>query len=233
MMQGKTYWLIGASEGIGEALAHELDAQGCKLVLSARSLDRLNILSARLDQKPMVLPFDVSDATAISQACHAMERIDGIIYMAGAYWPMAVQEWNGQQVATMTDVNYLGALRVLDHCLPQFVEQDRGHIVLIGSLAGMSGLPGAIGYGASKAALMHLGRDMQKDLRGTGVRVQTINPGFVKTRLTDQNDFTMPFIQTPQQAARAIIRAMAGPRANVSFPWHFALWFKIRRALGY
>lgn len=232
MTPSETYWLVGASEGIGAALAQEMDAAGFRLVLSARSEDRLAQVAAGLSQEPRLVPLDVTDPASVSAAQEMAGEVDGIVYLAGAYWPMRAQEWNAEQVETMIDVNFTGGARVLGAVLPGMVTRDRGHVVIVGSLAGFSGLPGAIGYGASKAGLMHLGLDMQKDLRGTGVHVQIVNPGFVRTRLTDKNDFSMPFVMETDAAARRVLRAMRLSARVSSFPALFALWFKLRRALG-
>lgn len=232
IVRGKTYWLVGASDGIGEALARHLVSEGAQVILSGRSEDRLGGIADELGPLARALPMDVTDAEAVRNAAVQAAHMDGFVYLAGAYWPMTAQEWDPGKVSTMTDVNYLGALRVLGEVLPRMVKSGQGHIVLVGSLAGFSGLPGAIGYGASKAALMHLGLDMQQDLRGSGVKVQIINPGFVRTRLTDKNSFRMPFIMDPDKAGELMCKAMKTSRRVVSFPALFALWFKGRRTLG-
>ena len=236
MMAGKTYWIVGASEGLGRAIAAQLDGLGVKLILSARNAERLADLVGTLEHARAV-PLDVSDADSVAKAAAQVGRIDGLIYCAGQYTPLTAQEWNVSQIDAMCEVNFNGAIRVLGHVVPEFVTRNHGHIVLIGSLAGFRGLPGAIGYGASKAALMHLGENMAADLRGTDVKVQIVNPGFIKTRLTDKNDFAMPFIQTPEKAARHVVDAMRGNRFSTSFPrpfsWLFTLGRFLPRALFY
>ena len=124
------------------------------------------------------------------------------------------------------DVNFTGAARVLGTVVPGFVARNRGHVVLTGSLAGFRGLPGSIGYGSSKAGLMHLAESMHADLRGTGVEVQLANPGFIRTRLTDKNEFHMPFLMEPDQAAAEMFTLMSGNRFKRSFPWAFSLVFR-------
>jgi short-subunit dehydrogenase len=131
----------------------------------------------------------------------------------------------------MCQVNFIGAVRLLGHVVPGFARRGAGHVVLIGSLAGHRGLPGAIGYGASKAALMHLGETLYADLRRSGVRIQIVNPGFIRTRLTAKNDFAMPFIQTPQAAADHVMCAMRGARFSTSFPAPFSWLFTLGRWL--
>ena len=132
----------------------------------------------------------------------------------------------------MADVNFTGAVRVLGHVVPAMVTRDAGHIVLTGSLAGFRGLPGAVGYGASKAGIMSLAETLHADLWRTGVRVQLANPGFIKTRLTDKNQFNMPFLMTPEQAAQETFELMCDTGAfDRSFPRLFSLVFRLSRLL--
>ena len=127
---------------------------------------------------------------------------------------------------TMADVNFTGAMRLMGVVVPRFVARDRGHIVLTGSLSGFRGLPGAAPYVASKAGVMALAESLHADLHRTGVQVQLVNPGFVKTRLTDKNDFKMPFIMEPDQAARLYFEHMTGDRFKRSFPTMFSWVFR-------
>ncbi|MEM1399221.1 MAG: SDR family NAD(P)-dependent oxidoreductase, partial [Pseudomonadota bacterium] len=192
MLDGKTYWIVGASEGLGRALAEEMDAAGAKLILSARSQDRLEALAGALKHTARAVPCDVTSSDSVLAAWQSVGDIDGVIYMAGAYEPMRAQDWNGDDVARICEVNFTGATRILSHVVPSFTKRGAGHIVIVGSLAGYRGLPGAIGYGASKAAIMHLAETLEADLWHTPVRVQLFNPGFIRTRLTDKNQFSMP-----------------------------------------
>ena len=122
----------------------------------------------------------------------------------------------------MLDVNLTGAARVLGHVLPPMVERDQGHIVLTGSLSGFRGLPNACGYGASKAGLMSLAETLHADLINTGVDIQLINPGFIKTQLTDKNEFNMPFIMEPNVAAREFVEHMNNSSFAKNYPWIFS-----------
>jgi len=224
--QGKRYWLVGASEGLGAALAEKISRAGAEVILSARSADKLAEVAARLPGKSQVVVCDVSDDASVVQAAAQAGQIDGIVFLAGVYWPQRSTEWNAEQVNAMCDINFTGCARVLGQVVPGMVARDSGHIVLTGSLSGFRGLPGAIGYGASKAAVMYLAEGMYGELRGTGVDVQLANPGFIKTRLTDKNDFSMPFIMTPEQAAQEIFDHMQGDGFKKSFPWGFSLLFR-------
>lgn len=223
-LAGKTYWLIGASEGLGKALAEALSAKGAKLVLSARSAEKLEALAARLPDA-RALPCDVA------QEMPNPGPVDGIIYCAGSYEPMAAEDWDTANATQMAEINFTGALRALGQTVPRFAQRGAGHIVLIGSLAGFFGLPGAIGYGASKAALMHLAENLRADLKGRNVIVQRINPGFIETRLTEKNKFKMPQIMTPEAAAAHVVAAMERGRFSTSFPAPFAWVFTLGRFL--
>ncbi|NCO20458.1 MAG: SDR family NAD(P)-dependent oxidoreductase [Rhodobacterales bacterium] len=227
--QGKRYWLVGASEGLGAALAQKLSRAGAEVILSARSAERLAEVAAGLPGKVQVVPCDVSSDDSVAQAAAKVGAVDGVVYLAGVYWPQRSQGWDAAQVTAMCDVNFTGCARVLGQVVPGMVARDAGHIVLTGSLSGFRGLPGAVGYGASKAAVMYLAEGMYGELRNTGVDVQLANPGFIKTRLTDKNDFSMPFIMTPEQAAQQMFEHMQGDRFAKSFPFGFSLLFRFSR----
>jgi len=226
MFEQKRYWLVGASEGLGRALAVELSQLGAQLVLSARSGERLDALAQSLTGTHEVLPFDVTDRGAVKAAHETIGQLDGVIYAAGVYWPMSAKDWNQDQVEQMIDINFAGGARVLGPVVKDFAARDQGHVVVIGSLSGFRGLRGAIGYGASKGGLMHLAETMQADLHRTNVKVQLINPGFIKTRLTDKNDFEMPFIMTAEQAAKEVVEDMRSDRFQSNFPRVFSWLFR-------
>lgn len=224
--QGKRYWLVGASDGLGAALAQRLSAAGAHVIVSARSEDKLKALVESLPHEASYQTVDVSDDASITAATEAIGQIDGVVYLAGVYWPFGAQEWNADEATAMADVNFTGLVRVMGRVVPQFVTRNAGHIVVTGSLSGFRGLPGSIGYTASKAGTMSLAECMYADLRGTGVDVQVANPGFIKTQLTDKNDFSMPFIMTPEEAAEHMFRHMNSTRFKYSFPTVFSWVFR-------
>ena len=228
---GKRYWLVGASEGLGRALAHRMSQAGAVLIVSARDPDRLADLVAELPGKCRAVPVDVSSRASVEAAAAEVGEIDGVVFLAGVYWPMAAQEWNAEQAEKMADINFTGAVRVLGAVMPAFVARGRGHVVLTGSLSGFRGLPGAIGYGASKAGVMALAECLQADLRGSGIEVQLANPGFIATRLTEKNRFKMPFLMTPDQAARQMFAHLGTPRFKRSFPTAFSWLFRASQFL--
>jgi len=223
---GKRYWLVGASDGLGAALARKMSRAGIELVVSARSADKLEALAASLPAKAQAVPMDVSDMDSVAQAAAKVGTVDGVVFLAGAYWPFGAKDWNAEQGVTMADVNFTGLMRVMGHVVPDMVARDAGHIVITSSLTGFRGLPRSIGYTASKAATMSLAECMYADLRNTGVKVQVVNPGFIKTQLTDKNDFKMPFIMEPDDAAREVFEHMNTDKFKKSFPFAFSLLFR-------
>lgn len=225
--KGKRYWLVGASEGLGRALAHELSAAGAELILSARGADRLHSLAAELPGASQVVPVDLSDRDSVRAAADQAGRIDGMVYLAGVYWPMEAPGWDTDQAETMIDINLQGAIRVIGACLPDMLARGAGHIVLTGSLSGLRGLPGAVGYSTSKAGMVSLAETMALDLRGSGVAVQLVNPGFIRTRLTDKNDFKMPQIMEPEKAAKIMMGHLRSQHFAKSFPRPFSWVFRV------
>lgn len=217
---GKRYWLVGASDGLGAALARQLSRVGAEVILSARSADKLRALAAELPGKAQVRPMDVT------QPVTAPEGIDGMIYLAGAYWPTAATAWDTERVETMFDINLLGANRCIGAVLPEMLARGAGHIYLTGSLSAYRGLPKAVGYSASKAGLFSLAETMALDLRGTGVDVQIGHPGFIKTQLTDKNDFDMVQIMQPDTAARHMFDHMNDGTFKRAFPHPFAAFMR-------
>lgn len=224
--QGKRYWLVGASDGLGASLAEKLSRAGAEVILSARSEDKLEALAESMPGKATVIPMDVSDEDSVAQAAQAVGEVDGVVYLAGVYWPFSAKDWNAEQANAMADVNFTGLMRVMGHVVPNMVARDAGHIVITSSLTGFRGLPGSIGYTASKAATMSLAECMYADLRKTGVHVQVVNPGFIKTQLTEKNDFKMPFIMEPEDAAREVFEHMNTDKFKKSFPFAFSLLFR-------
>ena len=218
------WWIVGASEGLGRAVAEKLSAAGASLVLSARSEDRLHELAEEIGGAEVV-PVDVTDTGSVEAAAKAVGEIDGLLYCVGTYEPMKATDWKTDAVLTMAETNFTGAIRVIGAVLPGFVARDAGRLVLVGSLSGFRGLPGAIGYGASKAGLMHLAENLLADLHGTGVKVQRVNPGFIDTRLTRKNDFKMPQLMQPEEAAEKVMEAIRSGRFSASFPAPFSWLF--------
>ncbi|WP_413720700.1 SDR family NAD(P)-dependent oxidoreductase [Silicimonas sp. MF1-12-2] len=229
--KGKRYWIVGASAGLGRAVALEISKTGAEVILSARGKDDLETLAAECPGPARVVPVDIADAESVASAAREAGAVDGLVFLAGVYWPMTSQEFDGEKAAAMLNINLTGAVRVLGHVVPRMIERGTGHIVLTGSLSGFRGLPGAVGYGASKAGIMSLAETMYADLKGSGIDVQLINPGFIRTRLTDKNDFNMPFIMEPGPAARIFVEHMQGDGFARNFPTLFSLFFRATQFL--
>ena len=140
---------------------------------------------------------------------------------------MPATELKSAEAVTMVDINLTGAMRTLGPVIEKFVERDQGHVVITGSLVGFRGLPRSIGYTASKAGLMTLAESMYYDLRKTGISVQMVNPGYIKTRLTDKNKFKMPMIMEPEAAAEVMFEHMKTDSFSKSFPWPLSTLFRI------
>ena len=223
---GKKYWLVGAGDGLGAALAHKMSRAGAHVIVSARSEEKLRALVEELPNEASYQTVDVADDASVVAAAEAVGQLDGVVFLAGVYWPFGAQEWNAEQANAMADINFTGLVRVMGRVVPQFVTRNSGHIVITGSLSGFRGLPGSIGYTASKAGTLSLAECMYADLRQTGVDVQVANPGFIKTQLTAKNDFRMPFLMTPEEAADHMFRHMETKRFKKSYPGLFSLLFR-------
>jgi NAD(P)-dependent dehydrogenase (short-subunit alcohol dehydrogenase family) len=223
--QGKTYWLVGASEGLGRALAQQLAAAGAHVIVSARNAQALQALASSLPNARAVA-VDVADRASVVAAAAEVGPVDGLVWLAGVYWPMPAQDWSAEQVEAMFDINLTGAARVLGQVVPAMVARGTGHVVITGSLSGYRGLPGSVGYSSSKAGVMHLAEALYCDLRGTGVDVQLANPGFIKTRLTEKNSFKMPFLMEPEQAASEMMTLMRSTKFQRAFPRVFSWLFR-------
>lgn len=232
---GRRVWLVGASSGIGEALAHDLHGRGAQVFLSARNAQALGVFaSAHPGTQP--LPFDVQDLAAAHAAAARIGEggpLDLVVYCAGHYKPMRADAWSLAEMRKHLDINYGGALHVLDAVLPTLLVQGAGHICLVGSVAGYRGLPRSLAYGPTKAALILLAETLWMDLRDRGIGVSIVNPGFVNTPLTAQNEFHMPALMTPSQASAAILRGWARGRFEIHFPRRFTFAMKALRLLPF
>ena len=225
---GKTVWLVGASSGIGRATAHALHAQGAKVFVSARNQQALDMFAAE-HPGAVALVLDAGDAASVKAAAQVVLSagpLDLVLYCAGYYKEMRATEFDLQIMLEHQRVNYIGALYVLDAVLPYFVKRQAGHISLVSSVAGYRGLPKGLAYGPTKAALINLAETLYVDLQDNHVGVSLVCPGFVETPLTAQNQFTMPGLITPEQAAREILRGWASGQFEIHFPKRFTFFMK-------
>lgn len=240
--QGLRVWLVGASSGIGAATAAALQARGAQVLVSARSASALDAFVAQhavadgSRLTPQAWPLDVTDAQAVTRTAQAILQqgpLDLVLYCAGHYREMRATALDVTDLKRHLDINYTGALHVLDAVLPSLIARGRGHVSLISSVAGFRGLPKSLAYGPTKAALTNLAETLYLDLEPLGVGVSVVHPGFVQTPLTAQNEFTMPALITPDQAAQAMVAGWAGGAFDIHYPKRFTRWMKLLRLLPY
>lgn len=232
---GKTVWLVGASSGIGLATAHALHAAGAKVVVSARNGAALHAFVAA-HPGAQALALDASDAAAVQAAAQSLLArgpLDLMMYCAAYYREQRATGFDLADMLRHQQVNYVGALYVLDAVLPAMLQRGRGHLSLVGSVAGYRGLPQSLAYGPTKAALINLAETLYLDLQASGVGVSLVNPGFVETPLTAGNQFSMPALISPAQAAAEILAGWARGEFEIHFPKRFTLWMKTLRVLPY
>jgi short-subunit dehydrogenase len=234
--RGKRIWLVGASSGIGAALAKAYLQCGAVVVLSARRIEQLEFIAANHPQA-LVLPFDVEDADAWAAAQAQIKQtlggLDLVIFCAAKYKPERSWEIERSDVAQTLRINLNSVYEGICNSLPGMLEQGSGGIAIIASVAGYIGLPNASVYGPSKAALINLAELLYCDLRSKNIDVYLINPGFVKTELTKKNTFLMPALQTPEQAATAIISGMQKGQFEIHFPRRFTVPLKLLQMMPY
>ncbi len=227
--QGRTAWLVGASTGIGQATAAALHARGARVVVSARSAAPLQAFAAA-HPGAQARALDVTDAAALRQAADAIVaetgRLDLVMFCAGVYTPMRATAFDLATALQHQEVNYCGALYLLDAVLPHMLARRGGHLSLVSSVAGYRGLPKALAYGPTKAALINLAQTLYLDLAPSGIAVSVVNPGFVRTPLTAGNDFHMPALITPEEAASEILKGLARGEFEIHFPKRFTRWLK-------
>jgi len=232
-------WLVGASSGIGRAVASLLHARGAQVCVSAR---QQALLDAFVREHPgsQALALDVTDAQAVASAAQRLLAggpLDLVCYCAGHYRPMSAHALDLPELLQHQRVNVTGALQVLAAVVPALLQSAGAgrtpHLSLVASVAGWRGLPQSLAYGPTKAALINLAETLYLDLRDAGIGVSLINPGFVETPLTQQNAFTMPALITPEQAAIEILRGWARGRFDIHFPKRFTRWLKLLRLLPY
>jgi short-subunit dehydrogenase len=221
-------WIVGASSGIGAALARRIGASGAQLALSARREQSLIELSREED---LILPLDVTKEEALQEAKDEILTtwggLDLVIYCAGVYQPMRSWELQPSVIKQSLGINLQGVYNLLDAVLPLYLQQRSGRVAIVASVAGYTGRPKALAYGPSKAALINLTQILYTDLSAKGIGVYLINPGFVATRLTEQNDFDMPALITPDEAAKEILKGMRKGEFEIHFPKRFSLWMKL------
>ncbi len=237
----QTIWIIGASSGIGAAVARKFHENPTspdqKIIISARNADKLNELATEM---PGLTPvaLDITDPNAVNAAFGTVEDKFGlpdlVILAAGIYSPMKLSAFSAETIRSHVETNYVGIVNCLEPLLAKMRARKSGEIAVMASVAGYRGLPNASAYGPTKAALINLCESLHTELSGSGVLLRVINPGFVKTRLTDKNDFEMPYLLEPEQAADFIYRGLSGnDKFEIAFPPPFVRQLKLTRILPY
>lgn len=231
-------WIIGASSGIGEACAKSLIHQGAKVALSSRRVERLNAIAAHATiNNALVVPLDITNQEQLEQGyetiLNSWGSIDLLLFVSGIYTPQRATNFDFQIAEQTIEANLLGPMRAVALVLPEMIRRHSGHIAIVGSVAGYSGLPKALAYGPSKAAIIHFCETLYYDLLPQGISVHMISPGFVATEATAKNDFEMPALISAQEAADEILSGIQKGEFDIHFPKRFSRFLKFLRILPY
>ncbi|WP_417581336.1 SDR family NAD(P)-dependent oxidoreductase [Nitrincola sp.] len=238
----KLVWITGGGSGIGLAVARQLASKGAKVIISGRHEQALLASCAQINNAipsgslhPLVC--DVTSLEAVQVAWQKLRVDHGVpdlvLLNAGNHQPVSLEGFTPVPFEQLMAVNYFGVVNCLSVLLPDLLSRQRGQIGVVASVAGYSGLPTAAAYGGSKAALINTCEALYPELLAQGIQLSLINPGFVKTPLTDKNTFTMPFLIEPDQAAAVIIRGLQTKRFEIAFPRIFVMLLKVLRLLPY
>ena len=232
----KKIWITGASSGIGKAVAEKFAAEGWKVAVSARRKEILQDMAK--DQNISSFPLDVTDRSQINNVFQNILKefgnIDLCLFSSGTYEPKDEQNIDPDKIKNVINVNFLGVIDCVKAVEEYFKNKKTGHISIVSSIAGYRGLPNSSGYGPSKAALTNFCESIYFDFKKFGVRVSVISPGFIKTPLTDKNEFPMPFLKTPEYAAEKIFDGLIKSSSfEIHFPKGLTLTLKFLRILPY
>ena len=235
--KNKNIVIFGASYGIGEELAKKFSNQNANIALIARSKDKITKLSKDLKGDNIAIPCDVTILKEVNKLNNILikkwSKIDLIIYAIGTYKPMNIKNFDQKEVKKIIDINILSFFNFLAEFRQSFISKNISHLAVISSSASYFGMHNSLAYGASKSALSNITESLYYELLNYKVKVQLINPGFVKTRLTDQNDFKMPFIISPEKAANIIIKNLSKDKFEIRFPSIFTFLMKFLSILPY
>ena len=232
----KKIWITGASSGIGKALATKFALEGWKVAVSAR---RKEILDDMADNENISsYPLDVTNQDQVNNiSSKIIDDFGGLnlcVFSSGTYDPKLEQEINIKQNKFVMETNFFGVLHCIKSVEKYFKDKKNGHISIVSSVAAYRGLPNSSGYGPSKAALTNLSESLYFDFKKHNVKISLISPGFIKTPLTDKNEFPMPFIKTPEFAANKMYDGLTkGSAFEIHFPKELTLLLKVLRILPY
>jgi len=232
----KKIWITGASSGIGKALAKKFALEGWKVAVSARRKEILDDMAN--NENISSYPLDVTNQDQVNNISEKIiDDFGGLnlcVFSSGTYDPKLEQEINIKQNKFVMETNFFGVLHCIKSIEKYFKDKKNGHISIVSSVAAYRGLPNSSGYGPSKAALTNLSESLYFDFKKHNVRISLISPGFIKTPLTDKNEFPMPFIKTPEFAANKMYDGLTkGSAFEIHFPKELTLLLKVLRILPY
>jgi short-subunit dehydrogenase len=235
---GRRVWVVGASSGIGAALARALIARGARVALSARNAQALaGIAASGGAEQTLLLPLDVTRteeiAVAFDRINSSWSGLDLAVLLAGSHQAVRAWDLDAAQARALVETNLIGMLNASAALVPAFCRSANGAIAIVSSVAGYGGLPSGLVYGATKAALINLAETLYLDLAPRGIGVYLVNPGFVKTPLTDKNEFKMPALISAEEAAEEMIKGFEVGKFEIHFPKRFTFWLKLLRLLPY
>ena len=229
-------WIIGASTGIGAATARACLAAGAQVGLSARRADALAAV-AEGHPKASIVPLDFTDSAAVRDGWNTLiaqwGRVDLVLIVAGTHQEMRAWELDEAKAMELLKTNLHSVIGTCSVVVPELLSQQRGAIGIVASVAGYRGLPKALIYGASKAAVINFTESLYLDLEPKGIGVYLISPGFVRTPLTDRNEFPMPALISAEEAAEEILRGLRKGRFEIHFPRRFTRMLKLLQMLPY
>ncbi len=237
MENGSIVWITGASSGIGRALALRLARDGQRVVASARNAAALEALAAEAGPNLSALPLDTTDASSCETATAWIEAEIGPIGLAvlnaGTHLPTPAAKFAVAPFRQLVETNLMGTVNALAPVLASMRMRKAGHIAVVASVAGYGGLPTAAAYGATKAALINMCEALKPECDALGVKLQLVDPGFVRTPLTDRNPFPMPFLMDLDAAIDALVAGLGSDRFEIVFPRRFAWLLKFLNMLPY
>jgi len=232
----KKIWITGASSGIGKALALKFAKENWKVAVSARRKELLDELAQNenISSFPLDVTHDGLVKTSFSNILNEFKELDLCVFCSGAYDPKLEKEINMDQIKKIMNINFFGVLNCIKTVEDYFKNKQKGHISVVSSVAAYRGLPNSSGYGPSKAALTNLTESLYFDFKKHNVRISLISPGFIRTPLTNQNTFNMPFIKSPSFAANKIYKGLTrGSAFEIHFPKELTIFLKVLRILPY